>query len=134
MPKTELEELFKFLKEVTQNIDELKNGLNELKTQWGIAQIKLDVLDKKFDEVKQTTNETIKTIKQKCETHDEKLKQTSDFILVHDTQAKSFLGLRGDVIAWLTLVGLIITISVNIYNFNNNKIINIKNEKLISNK
>jgi len=118
MPKTELEELFKFLKEVTQNIDILKDGLNDLKTQWGIVRIKLDVLDQKFDEIKVTTNETIKTIKQKCENHEEKLKQTSDFILVHDTQAKSFLGLRGDMIAWLTLVGLIITISVNVYNFN----------------
>lgn len=118
MPKTELEELFKFLKQVTQNIDGLKDSLNDLKMQWGIVKIKLDVLDKKFDEVKNTTNETIKTIKQKCENHDEKLKETSDFILVHDTQAKSFLGLRGDAIAWLTLVGLIITISVNIYNFN----------------
>jgi len=118
MPKTELEELFKFLKEVTQNIDGLKDGLNDLKTQWGIVKVKLDILDQKFDEIKETTNETIKTIKQKCENHEEKLKQTSDFILVHDTQAKSFLGLRGDMIAWLTLVGLIITISVNVYNFN----------------
>lgn len=103
MGKSDIEALFKFLKTISDKMEEQNKEIRSLN-------LKFAVLERNFE----TLAEKVDGMLDKCKTHETDIKKAGDFMLIHDTKEKSILGIRTDLIAWIGLLAALVAIAVNI--------------------
>lgn len=103
MGKSEIEALFKFLKSISEKMEEQNKEIRSLN-------LKFAVLERNFE----TLADKVDGMLDKCKTHETDIKKAGDFMLIHDTKEKSILGIRTDFIAWIGLLAALAAIAANV--------------------
>ncbi len=103
MGKSEIEALFKFLKTISEKMEEQNIEIRNLN-------LKFAILERNFE----TLAEKVDGMLDRCKTNETDIKKAGDFMLIHDTKEKSILGIRTDFIAWVGLLAALVAIAVNV--------------------
>ena len=110
----DLEALFTLLKSLSEGLETLRHDLREIRTE--IVEIRGEVSDNKRQLSVMEVNldgVDLKITELKCPKHEESIRKVEDFVLTHDTKEKALFGIRADIIAWISLVGLLVAIAAN---------------------
>lgn len=110
MGREDLNELFEFLKSIQTSVDSLKENFGDLQRQLAIMEVNLDNLDAKVSKLN-------------CADHNKAIRKAEDFILTHDTKEKALFGIRADIVAWISLIGLLFAIAANYVKITEAKVI-----------
>lgn len=124
----DLEALFAMLKSLTDGQDELRKDLREIRTEMGEMRrdingnaIQLSVMEVNLDNTNSKVSDIVPALKEKCKKHEDEIRATTKFIEAHDTKEKTLFGIRADVIAWISLVGLFLAMGANYIKITENR-------------
>lgn len=113
MGHNELEELFKYLKSISDTVETLKEKISDLKDNFSELKQQVAIMEVNFDNMDIKITEIVPALKEKCKKHEDEIKAATKFIEAQEIKEKALFGIRADVIAWISLVGLLFAIAAN---------------------